>query len=299
MPFPVYSRSAPLKEHVGPVHVVAYNTTGQYVLSGGQDRKIILWNPNSSKLVKSYIAHGYEVLDIAVSYDNAKFVSCGGDRTIYLWDVTSGSTTRRFSGHMSRVNTVDFNADASVIASGSYDAKVRLWDTKSSSQRPIQLLEEAKDSISTLQIVGCQIITGSVDGYVRVYDLRMGQLFEDLIGYPVTSIKDSTDSACTLVSTLDSTIRLMDKSNGTMLQSFKGHLNKEYRIRSCFGDNDVYVISGSEDGKVYAWDMLSRRVVHELKGHGEKVISCVAYHPKKPQMVSCGTDGSIQVWDCS
>ncbi|KAK7206346.1 nuclear mRNA splicing protein [Myxozyma melibiosi] len=329
MPFPIYARSLPLKSHVGPVHVVKYNTTGQYILSGGQDKQILLWNPNSSKLIKAYhgvslfssfcnrnylltsaiaIQHGYEVLDISVSHDNAKFTSCGGDRTVFLWDVTSGSITRRFSGHSARVNSVAFNADASVVASASYDTTVRLWDLKASSAKPVQVLEEAKDSVSCVLIRGTQIITGSVDGFVRVYDLRKGQLQEDLIGHPVTSLQDSTDSATLLVSTLDNTIRLFDKSNGSLLQSFTGHKNSEYRARSCFGDNDVYVVSGSEDGRVFAWDLVSGRVVHELlapvpkEAGGERkkmgnVVSCVTFHPKKAQMVSCSTAGLIQVWD--
>ncbi|KAK9469707.1 WD40-repeat-containing domain protein [Lipomyces arxii] len=297
MPFPTYAKNPALKEHLGPVHVVKYNSSGQYILSGGQDKKILLWNPNTARFIKSYNAHGYEVLDIAVAYDNKTFVSCGGDRTVFLWDVSTGSTISRFSGHMSRVNTVDFNSNASIVASGSNDAKVRLWDTKSSSSKPIQMLEEAKDSVSSLQISGSQIITGSVDGNVRTYDLRMGKLTEDLIGHPVTSVKNSIDEACILVSTLDSTIRLMDKSNGTMLQSFKGHINKEYRVRSCFGDNDVYVVSGSEDGKIYAWDIISGRIVHQLKTREDKVVACVAYHPKNSQMASGSSDGTINVWD--
>ena len=67
---------------------------------------------------------------------------------------------------------------------GSFDATVRLWDCKSQSTKPIQVLEEAKDSISTLQVVGHEISTGSVDGRVRVYDLRMGMLHVDVIGGP-------------------------------------------------------------------------------------------------------------------
>ena len=48
--------------------------------------------------------------------------------------------------------------------------------------KPIQVLEEARDSVSSLHVVGHEIVTGSVDGRVRMYDLRMGMLFVDLIG---------------------------------------------------------------------------------------------------------------------
>lgn len=72
--------------------------------------------------------------------------------------------------------------DGSVVISGSYDATVRLWDCKSQSTKPIQVLEEAKDSVSSLHVVGHEIVTGSVDGRMRVYDVRMGMLFVDVIG---------------------------------------------------------------------------------------------------------------------
>ncbi len=48
--------------------------------------------------------------------------------------------------------------------------------------KPIQVLEEARDSVSSLHVVGHEIVTGCVDGRVRVYDLRMGMMFVDVIG---------------------------------------------------------------------------------------------------------------------
>ena len=130
-----------LGNHKGPVHVARYaKGTSKYVLTGGQDRTVRLWNPTSGAEIKTYSAHGYEVLSISVcvseqitlhiqtsvtwntgllsSHDNSKFTSSGGDRSVFLWDVMTGSTIRRISGHMGKINTVEFNEDASVIASG-------------------------------------------------------------------------------------------------------------------------------------------------------------------------------------
>lgn len=55
------------------------------------------------------------------------------------------------------------------------------------------------------------------DGKLRTYDLRAGDLKEDYIGPAITSAKLSKDKNCILVSTLDDTMRLMDKSNGRLL----------------------------------------------------------------------------------
>lgn len=72
--------------------------------------------------------------------------------------------------------------EASVVVSGSFDATVRLWDCKSQNMKPIQVLDEAKDSVSSVHVVGHEIITGCVDGRMRVYDLRMGMVYVDCIG---------------------------------------------------------------------------------------------------------------------
>ena len=56
-----------LSNHKGPVHVARYaKGTAKYVLSGGQDRTVRLWNPDLGTEIKSYSAHGYEVLSITV-----------------------------------------------------------------------------------------------------------------------------------------------------------------------------------------------------------------------------------------
>ena len=53
---------------------------------------------------------------------------------------------------------------------------------RSQNRAPIQILDEAKDAVQTLYVGNGLIMTGSVDGYVRTYDLRMGQLRTDYIG---------------------------------------------------------------------------------------------------------------------
>jgi len=84
---------------------------------------------------------------------------------------------------------------------GSYDSTVKLWDlrcvlalfsllayhvrsrsTSSQNRQPIQALEEARDSVQALYVGSSRIMTGSVDGHVRTYDLRKGELRADYIG---------------------------------------------------------------------------------------------------------------------
>ncbi|KAL8769193.1 MAG: hypothetical protein Q9194_005515 [Teloschistes cf. exilis] len=179
---------------------------------------------------------------------------------------------------------------------GSFDATVRLWDCKSQSTKPIQVFDDSKDSVSSLHVLGHEIVTGSVDGKMRLYDLRMGMMYVDTLGHPITSVQQTTDGNAVLVSTLDSTIRLMDKSNGKMLQHYKGHTNSDFRIRSCLGFGDAAIFSGSEDGKVYIWDVLEGKVLERLATHEGKVASAVACNSVRREFASAGVDGNVIVW---
>ncbi|KAK7472747.1 hypothetical protein VKT23_000857 [Stygiomarasmius scandens] len=289
-----------LASHKGPVNVARYaKGSAKYILTGGQDRTVRLWNASLGSEIKAFTAHGYEVLSISVAHDNAKFVSSGGDRSVFVWDVATGVTTRRLAGHMGKIHVVEFNEDASVVASGSFDASVRLWDLRAQTRQPIQILEEARDAVQTIHVGSTFIMTGSVDGHVRTYDLRKGELRSDYIGHPVTAVVPTQDTQTALVTTLDSHIRLIDMTSGKMLNDFTGHKNASYRCRACFGHGEASVVCGDEDGKVWAWDLLDAGLLQPNpppKVH-DKVITWTEHHPSDPnEMITASADGTCKVW---
>lgn len=212
--------------------------------------------------------------------------------------MATGRTIRRFQGHFQRINCVDFNEESSVIVSGSSDMSVRVWDCRSQSRLPIQIMEDAKDSIMNLQVTDHEILTSSVDGYIRVYDIRAGSLISDKIGIPITYASFSSDKNCILVSSLDSKLRLIDKENGQLLNCFEGHINKEYKLASCLDSTDAYVISGSEDGKIWYWDLVEGVKVETLSGH-TKAVTSVKYHPKDSYLLSASHDSTVKIWGCT
>lgn len=153
---------------------------GNYCMTCGSDNQLKLWNPNEGNLLATYSGHGQEVMDAAAACDNAQLVSGGLDKSVILWDVADARVIRKFRGHAGCVNCVKFNEESTVIISGSLDGSVRIWDCKSN--KVIQIFEEAKDSVTSLCISDHEILTGSVDGRLRRYDIRHGQLLEDYIG---------------------------------------------------------------------------------------------------------------------
>ncbi|XP_064557174.1 WD repeat domain-containing protein 83 isoform X1 [Zonotrichia leucophrys gambelii] len=144
----------------GAVRAARFNADGNYCLTCGSDKTLKLWNPHKGTALRTYQGHGYEVLDAAGSFDNSQICSGGADKAVALWDVSTGQVVRKYRGHAGKVNCVQFNEEATVIVSGSIDSTVRCWDCRSRRPDPIQVLDEAKDGISSVKLSAYEILTG-------------------------------------------------------------------------------------------------------------------------------------------
>ncbi|XP_057531004.1 uncharacterized protein LOC130809303 isoform X2 [Amaranthus tricolor] len=248
-----------LRGHEGAVLAARFNADGNYCLSCGKDRTIRLWNPHRGIHIKTYKSHGREVRDVHVTQDNSKIISCGGDRQIFYWDVSTGRVIRKFRGHDS------------------------------------EIIDTFQDSVMSVCLTSSQLIAGSVDGTVRTFDIRIGRELSDYLGQPVNCISLSNDGNCVLASCLDSTLRLLDRSTGELLQEYKGHVCKSYKLDCFLTNSDAHVTGGSEDGYVFFWDLVDASVVSRFRAHAS-VVTSVSYHPKDNCMISASVDGTIRVW---
>lgn len=280
----------------GAVRAVRLNVDGNYCLTCGSDKTVKLWNPLRGLHLKTYIGHGYEVLDAQSSGDNSHICSGGMDKTVVLFDVSTGQAVRKYRDHAGTVNCVCFNEESTVILSGSIDSTVKVWDVRSRKSQPIQDMKEAKDSVTTVQVSDHEILTGSADSRVRRYDLRIGRLFSDFIGKPVSSAKFTRDSQCVLVSSVGSSLKLLDKDSGELLNEYSGHQNSNYKIDCCLNDKDTHILSGSEDGLVYIWDLLEAKVSSKLDHKTGKTVHSLSFHPSEPVLVTACAD-KLYVWE--
>lgn len=299
----------------GAVRAVRYNVDGNYCLSCGSDRKVKLFNPLTGLLLKTYAGHGDEITDSTGSCDSSFILSASMDKSIIYWDVMTALPVRRIRNHLGGVTAVKFNLESNVAISGSRDNSVQMFDIRSRSVEPVQTLKEAKDCITDLIVTENKIISSSIDGYIRYYDIRAGEpnlnsfltrkvlniffsgeLTNDKIGIPIHALAITSDGQCLLASCQDESIRLVDQSEGDILTEYKGHKgSKDYRIECNVLKGDGYVLTGSSFGQVVIYNFLEANEVKRLNLGGKSAITSLCRHPTDDQILfACGRD--VQLW---
>lgn len=92
--------------------------------------------------------------------------------------------------------------------------------------------------------------------------------------------------------------RLWNFSTGKFLKTYTGHINSKFCIPATFSiTNGKYIVSGSEDNRLYLWDLQTRKVVQKLEGHTDTVIA-VTCHPSENMIASGGLDKdkTVKIW---
>lgn len=85
-------------------------------------------------------------------------------------------------------------------------------------------------------------------------------------------------------------IHLWNLPEGRIVRKYSGYKQGLFVIRSCFGGWDErFVISGSEDSKVYIWHRENGNLIQTLDGH-DRSVTMVAWNPTNPTMFASASD---------
>jgi mitogen-activated protein kinase organizer 1 len=329
---------------------------GKYCLTAGTDRTVRLWNP--SRLDPAYPPTGLSAIDddrlevpisrlpralpiqvyedgirytptaISVSDDSTRLL-VASDKAAVLLDSVSTKVLRTFHGHVAVINSVAMNSN--ICCTASYDATVCVWDGRSNNSRPIQALKDAKDSVTSVDIGQSTIRTASVDGCLRIYDIRKGVVLCDNYQSPITCVarsKNDPDNGMMAVTCLDGVIRVK-RDDANLQQSDSGysnplslsvplicrngHMAGQYALECSFSADSSFLVSGSEDGRAILYDTSSASnqpasdsarmpsdapIGQELVGHTAPTCSVAAHpmHVNNNIVITASYDGNCVVW---
>jgi WD40 repeat protein len=109
------------------VSSIAYTPNGNYIVSGGDDNKVKIWDTNGV-LVHTLTGHGGDVTNVKVTPDGNHVVSASKDDKIKIWETATGTLVNTISGHKKDVNCLDVSPDGSKLVSASSDSTCKIWN---------------------------------------------------------------------------------------------------------------------------------------------------------------------------
>ena len=220
------------------------------------------------KPVQELQGHTESILDLSWSKNNF-LLSTGMDRCVRLWHVGRAACLCAFK-HGDIVTSVQFHPlDDRFFLAGSLDKKIRLWSIPDKS---VAFATAAGDLVTAVAFApdGKTAVAGCLSGLCEFYSTDRLQLRTQMHvrsargrnskGAKITGLStmtfppdDASGEVKLLVTSNDSRVRLYNFRDKSLELKLKGHENMSSQIRASFSDDGRYIISGSENSRVYIW----------------------------------------------
>lgn len=115
--------------HAGKVYAAGFTPDGKVVVTGGTDRKMMLWDVESGNRLRN-ISAGSTVNGLQVSPEGALVVTAHQDSKVRLWDLRQGTLVCAAQVHSAPVTSAKFSMDSSLVLTNSLDNKLQVLDVK-------------------------------------------------------------------------------------------------------------------------------------------------------------------------
>lgn len=123
-----------LNAHENSVFTLKYAPNSPYLISGGRDAHLKVWNiQNDFELISSQAAHWFTINDIIFHPKAPIFATASRDKTIKIWDANTFQLlkvleTVRDQGHLNSVNRLFWTNYNDYLLSCSDDRSIIIWD---------------------------------------------------------------------------------------------------------------------------------------------------------------------------
>ena len=123
------------KHHTAAILCVAASHDGRFVVTGGADRRLIIWNAEDLKPLRVYTHHRDAVTALAFNGKTNQLFSASKDRTVKIWSLNEMAYVETLFGHQDEVLSVSAcGGQERCISVGGRDRTARLWKVIEESQ---------------------------------------------------------------------------------------------------------------------------------------------------------------------
>jgi WD40 repeat protein len=178
-----------LEGHTDIVTSVAITPDEKYVITGGADKTVRLWDATTGKEIRQFTGHTGKVTGVAtISDEDGTYIfSSSDDGTVREWDLEKGTEIGQLIGHTGPVTSVRSNG-VIVVTTGA-DKTVRVWDAFKRTQYKVLTGHSDVVTCADISYGGRFVATGSLDKTARLWDVTTGEaLSTETLSSPIESI---------------------------------------------------------------------------------------------------------------
>ncbi|CAK9070358.1 unnamed protein product [Durusdinium trenchii] len=264
-----------LQGHMDTILCLTVNWAGSEALSGGSDRRLILWDLSEWKVRQTLRGHEDTIRCVEADWQGRRAISGSFDRSLVLWDLTSGEIVARLTGHIDWVCCSATAWHDGHCISGARDGTLRLWDLETASCT--SLLTGHTGAVWAVALCFPDAFSGGQDGTIRRWCLTTGSCLQLLLAHQdaVRSLDVDWRSAHFLTGSFDSCLRMWPFNSTDYFQEFDGHRRG---VTSCSVDWSCgLAVSGSEDCSIRLWDIYAEDDSSDLLlGSHEGAVLCIS-----------------------
>jgi WD40 repeat protein len=280
-------------EHSGEVTGLAFVKENRYLISGGQDTKIIVYDMKVERTPYYLNLFKESILCFKSSIDRKKLYYTQNMNKLMIWDVPFLSKMAKYRKHEGKVNKVMFIKNTFELISIGEDGLAIIWDYRNDTiQEEIQIEDAALTTGIVSSTSHFAFICSDRPSLLR-WSLNTYKYYDYELNKAVVSMRFSSDENLLALGDVLCRIIVYDAVIMERKYIIKGHTDEVTEVY--FIKNDTEVITASRDHSLVEWNLNTSEKIASFHGH-EGPVTCMLVTADESWIISGGEDNKIIIW---